>query len=337
MSKMKVVQISASGQFDPIEKEIPTPGINQVRVKVKATGVCHSDCYTVEGTFPGIVYPRVPGHEIAGIIDEVGEGVHLWKKDQRVGIGWSGIRCHECLSCRRGDFITCQDHQVTGVHYDGGYEEYLIAPVEALAAIPDKLRFEEAAPLMCAGVTTFNSLRNSQARPGDLVAIQGIGGLGHLAIQFAHKMGFRTVAISKGRDKEALAIELGAHYYIDYEHHDVAVELTKLGGARVILTTAPSGKAMTPLIDGLGNQGQLVIVGASMEPIGVNAMQLIRMRRSICGWPSGTAVDSEDALQFCALTGVRPMIEIFSLDQAPQAYQRMMTNQARFRCVIKMD
>ncbi len=337
MSKMKCIQVSQVGQFDAVEREIPKPGPNQVRIKVKATGVCHSDCYIFEGSFPGVEFPRIPGHEIAGIIDEVGEGIRTWKKDQRVGVGWAGKRCYECLSCRRGDFITCQNHKVTGIHYDGGYAQYMIAPVEALAAIPEELSFEEAAPLMCAGITTFNSLRNSQARPGDLVAIQGIGGLGHLGVQFANKMGFKTVAISHGKDKESLAKKLGAHVYIDTETENVTKALNKLGGAKVILVTAPSGKSITPLIDGLGNQGQMVIVGASVDPIGVNAMQLIRLKRNIRGWPSGTAVDSEDAMRFCAQTGIRPMIEVFPLEEAPQAYQHMMSNKARFRCVIKMD
>ncbi len=336
MSKMKSVQITQIGKFDIVEREIPTPGVHQVRIKLKATGVCHSDCYTVEGSFPGIKYPRIPGHEIAGIIDELGTGITTWKKGQRVGVGWAGIRCYECLPCRRGDFITCTNHKVTGIHYDGGYAEYMIAPMEALAAIPDEISFEEAAPLLCAGVTTFNSLRNSQAKPGDIVAIQGIGGLGHLAIQFANKMGFKTIAISKGKDKKSLAEKLGAHIYIDAENEDITQALNKLGGARVILATAPSGKSITPLIDGLGNQGQLVIVGGSMDPIQFTALQLIRLRRSIRGWPSGTAVDSEDAMRFCAQTGIRPMIEIFPLDKAQEAYQRMMSNKARFRCVLKM-
>ncbi len=337
MSKMKCVQVSQIGKFDPVEREVPKPGPNQVRIKVKATGVCHSDSYTFEGSFPGVEFPRIPGHEIAGIIDEVGEGIRTWKKDQRVGVGWAGKRCYECLPCRRGDFITCQNHKVTGIHYDGGYAQYMIAPVEALAAIPDELTFEEAAPLMCAGITTFNALRNSQAKPGDVVAIQGIGGLGHLGIQFANKMGFKTVAISHGKDKEALAKKLGAHVYIDTQTMNVTEEFKKLGGAKVILVTAPSGKSITPLIDGLGNQGQMVIVGASMDPIGVNAMQLIRLKKIIRGWPSGTAVDSEDAMRFCAQTGIRPMIEVFPLAEAPQAYQHMMSNKARFRCVLKMD
>lgn len=334
---MKCVQVTQVNKFDLVERDIPSPQSKQVRIKIKATGVCHSDCYTLQGSFPGVQLPRIPGHEIAGIIDEVGPDIHSWKEGQRVGVGWSGIRCNECLSCRRGDFITCEKHKVTGIHYDGGYAQYMIAPIEALAAIPDEISFEEAGPLLCAGITTFNSLRHSQAKPGDLVAIQGIGGLGHLAIQFANKMGFKTVAISGGSDKEALAKKLGAHIYIDGEKENVATSLNKLGGARVILATAPSGKAITPLIDGLGNQGQLVIVGASMDPIGVSAMQLIGLRRSIQGWPSGTAVDSEDALRFCAQTGVRPMIEVFPLEKAAQAYEHMMSNKARFRCVLKME
>ncbi|MBS0288167.1 MAG: alcohol dehydrogenase catalytic domain-containing protein [Proteobacteria bacterium] len=334
---MKTIQITSPGAFALVEKELPLPGPFQVRIKVKATGICHSDSYTVLGTFPGVTYPRIPGHEIAGIIDAVGQGVYSWKKDQRVGVGWAGIRCRRCQACRRGDFILCQNHQITGIHYDGGYAEYMIASVESLAALPDEISFEEAAPLLCAGVTTFNALRNSQARPGDLVAIQSIGGLGHLAIQFANKMGFKTVAISKGAEKEELAVRLGAHIYINSEKENAAEELSKLNGAKVILATAPSGKAISTLIDGLGNNGQLLVVGSSNEPIQVTSMQLIRKRCAICGWPSGTAFDSENALQFCAQTGIRPMIETFALEKAQEAYQHMMDNKARFRSVLKFD
>jgi propanol-preferring alcohol dehydrogenase len=334
MAKMKVVQVREPGKFDLSEREIPTPNINQVRIKINACGVCHSDIYTRDGVWPNINYPRIPGHEVAGVIDELGSNVTRWKKGQRVGVGWAGGRCGQCNPCRKGDFVNCETHQVTGIHYDGGYAEYMIAPVEALAAIPDELSFEEAAPLLCAGITTFNSLRHSHARAGDLVAIQGIGGLGHLAIQFANKMGFKTVAISKGKDKEALALKLGAHVYINTEQGDVATNLQKLGGAKVILATAPSGKAITPLIEGLGLKGELMIVGASTDPIEVTAIQLIRMKRTIRGWPSGSAIDSEETMKFCALTGIRPMIEKFSLDKAPEAYDQMISNRARFRAVI---
>ncbi len=334
MATMKAIQVNQSGDWEKVDKEIPTPGPNQVRIKIHACGVCHSDAYVKDRVWPGIQFPRIPGHEIAGMIDEVGAEVTRFKKGQRVGVGWAGKRCGQCLPCRRGDFINCENHQITGIHYDGGYAEYMIAPVEALAAIPNELSFAEAAPILCAGITTFNALRNSQARPGDLVAIQGIGGLGHLAIQFANKMGFKTVAISHGADKESLAQELGAHIYLNTEKEDIATGLQKLGGARAILATAPSGKSITPLIEGLSYLGKLVIVGASNDPIEVTAIQLIRLKRSILGWPSGTAADSEEAMKFCALTGIRPVIEKFMLDDAPNAYNHMITNKARFRAVL---
>src|SRR4029453_2613633 len=286
---MKAIQISKpGGAFEIVEREIPRPGPNEVRLKVEACGICHSDMYTKEGTWPGLEYPRVPGHEIAGVIAEGGSGVPRWKKNQRVGVGWAGYHCGQCVPCRRGDFVNCEVHRITGLNYDGGYSEYMIAPVQALASIPDEISFEEAAPLLCAGITTFNALRHSGARAGDLVAIQGIGGLGHLALQFANKMGFKTVALSKGKEKEALARKLGAHIYLDAETQDLPAELQKLGGARVILATAPSGKAITPLINGLGHRGELVIVGASTDPIQVTAVQLIMLTKSIRGWPSGS-------------------------------------------------
>jgi D-arabinose 1-dehydrogenase-like Zn-dependent alcohol dehydrogenase len=287
--------------------------------------------------WPNLQLPRIPGHEVAGVIDEIGTNVTKWKSGQRVGVGWAGARCGQCNACRRGDFILCENHQITGLHYDGGYEEYMIAPVEALAAIPDELSFAEAAPLMCAGITTFNALRHSEARAGDVVAIQGIGGLGHLAIQFANKMGFKTVALSKGSDKEALARKLGAHIYLNSEIQNIQSELQNLGGARVILATAPSGKSITPLIDALSNKGELVIVGASNDPIEVVSTQLISRTRSIKGWPSGSAIDTEDALKFCALTGIRPMIQKYSLDKAENAFEDMISNKARFRSVIVMS
>ncbi|MCW8386193.1 alcohol dehydrogenase [Fluoribacter dumoffii] len=337
MKKMKAVQVSKSGEWETIQKEMVMPSLNQVRIKVEACGVCHSDAFVKENLWPNLHFPRIPGHEIAGVIDEIGANVTHWKPGQRVGVGWAGARCGYCHPCRHGEFILCEHHQITGLDYDGGYAEYMIAPVEALAAIPDELSFAEAAPLMCAGITTFNALRHSVARAGDLVAIQGIGGLGHLAIQFAHKMGFKTVALSKGADKKDLAEKLGAHIYINTDDKDGALELKKLGGARVILATAPSGKAISPLVDALGNKGELVIVGASSDPIQVISTQLIAANRSIKGWPSGSAIDIEETLQFCALEGIRPMIQEYPLADAAKAYDGMMTNKVRFRAVIRMQ
>jgi len=334
---MKAVQVNDSGAWEHIEKELAMPAVNQVRIKVEACGVCHSDIYVKNNLWPNIQFPRIPGHEIAGVIDTVGTNITKWKPGQRVGVGWAGARCGQCTACRLGNFILCENHRITGLHYDGGYEQYMIAPVEALAAIPDELFFAEAAPLMCAGITTFNALRHSTARAGDIVAIQGIGGLGHLAIQFANKMGFETVALSKGADKETLAKKLGAHLYLNSEKQNIRDELQKLGGARIILATAPSGKAISPLIDALSSKGELVIVGASNDPIEVTATQLISRNRSIKGWPSGSAIDTEETLKFCALTGIRPMIQQYSLDQAAEAYDAMMTNKARFRSVIVMN
>jgi D-arabinose 1-dehydrogenase-like Zn-dependent alcohol dehydrogenase len=321
--------------LEVVEREISEPGVGQVRVKVEACGICHSDSMTKEGLWPGIHYPRVPGHEVVGTIDAMGDGVSGWTKGQRVGIGWHGGHCGYCDSCRRGDFVTCQVAlQIPGIAYDGGYAEYMIAPSGALAQIPDGLSAVDAAPLMCAGVTTFNPLRNSGARPGDLVAILGIGGLGHLGIQFAAKMGFRTVAIARGMDKEPLARKLGALSYIDSKTQDLSTELLKLGGARVILATATAGKAMTAVLGGLGVNGKLVIVGAADEPLEVPAIPLILGRRSIMGWPSGSSIDSQDTLEFSALTGVRSMNEIFPLERAAEGYEHMMSGKARFRAVL---
>jgi D-arabinose 1-dehydrogenase-like Zn-dependent alcohol dehydrogenase len=321
--------------LEVVEREISEPGVGQVRVKVEACGICHSDSMTKEGLWPGIHYPRVPGHEVVGTIDTIGNGVSGWTKGQRVGVGWHGGHCGYCDSCRRGDFVTCQvTLQIPGIAYDGGYAEYMIAPSGALAQIPDGLSAVDAAPLMCAGVTTFNPLRNSGARPGDLVAILGIGGLGHLGIQFAAKMGFRTVAIARGMDKEALARKLGALSYIDSKTQDPSTELLKLGGARVILATATSGKAMTAVLGGLGVNGKLVIVGAADEALEVPAIPLILGRRSIMGWPSGSSIDSQDTLEFSALTGVRSMNEIFPLERAAEGYEHMMSGKARFRAVL---
>ena len=334
---MKVAQISkAGGDFEIVEREIPKPGAGQVRIKVQACGVCHSDVLTKEGAWPGIQYPRVPGHEVAGIIDELGAGVSGWKKGQRVGVGWHGGEDGTCPSCRRGDFRNCQNLKIPGISYDGGYQEYMVAPVEALAAIPENLSDVEAAPLLCAGITTFNALRHSGALPGDLVAVSGIGGLGHLGIQFANKFGYKVAAIGRGSEKAALAKKLGASLYIDSKSTNAVEELKKLGGARVILATAPSSKAMSELIDGLGPNGKLVVVGAAFDPIEVTPIQLISGSRSIQGWASGTPTDSEDTLRFAELTGVRPMIETYPLEKAAEAYARMMSGNAQFRVVLTM-
>jgi D-arabinose 1-dehydrogenase-like Zn-dependent alcohol dehydrogenase len=318
-----------------VERELAEPGPGQVRVRVEACGVCHSDSLTVEGHWPGISYPRVPGHEIAGTIDAIGREVPGWAVKDRVGIGWHGGHCGYCDSCRRGDFLTCRvAPQIPGISYDGGYSDFLIAPAAALARIPDALSAVEAAPLLCAGITTYNSLRGSGARPGDLVAVLGVGGLGHLGVQFAAKMGFETVAIARGKDKEALSRELGAHHAIDSDSQDPAAELTRLGGAKVILATVTSGQAMTAVIGGLGVDGKLLIVGAPEDPLQVPVGVLIGGRRSIAGWPSGTSIESEDTMKFAALTGVRSRNEVFPLEQAQAAYDRMMSGKARFRVVL---
>jgi D-arabinose 1-dehydrogenase-like Zn-dependent alcohol dehydrogenase len=333
---MKVAQVPrAGGDFEIVEREIPKPGARQVLIKVQACGICHSDALTKEG-WPGVQYPRVPGHEVAGVIHELGEGVSAWKLGQRVGVGWHGGQDGTCLSCRRGDFRNCSNVLIPGISYDGGYQEYMVAPVEALAAIPDSLSDVEAAPLLCAGITTFNSLRHSGAVPGDLVAVQGIGGLGHLGIQFANKFGYKVAAIGRGPENEALARKLGASVYIDSKATDAAKELQKLGGAQVILATAPSSKAMSALIDGLGPNGKLLVVGASMDPIEVTPVQLIFGSKSIQGWASGTPTDSEDTLRFAELTGVRPMIETYPLEKAAEGYARMMSGNAQFRVVLTM-
>ena len=336
MSKMRVAQVTrANGPLEIVEREIPEPAQGSVRIKVEACGICHSDSVTKEGIWPGIRFPRVPGHEIAGVIDAVGAGVAGWKEGQRVGVGWHGGHCGYCDSCRRGDFVTCQvAPQIPGIAYDGGYAEYTIAPAGALALIPDGLSAVEAAPLMCAGVTTYNSLRNSGARPGDLVAILGIGGLGHLGVQFAAKMGFRTVAIARGMDKEPLARKLGASSYIDSKAQDPAAELQKLGGAQVVLATVTSGAAMSATLGGLGVNGKLIILGAAAEPLQVAGVPLLLGRRSIVGWPSGSSIDSQDTLAFSKLTGVRAMNEIFPLERAAEAYEHMMSGKARFRAVL---
>jgi len=338
MPLMKAVQVSKpGGALELVERPIPEPGRGQVRIRVDACGVCHSDVMVKDGLWPGLQYPRVPGHEIAGRIDTVGADVANWKPGQRVGVGWHGGHCFTCDPCRRGDFILCQFEKVTAISFDGGYAEYMIAPAEAVAAMPDELPADEAAPLLCAGITVYNPLRNSGARAGDLVAIQGIGGLGHLGIQCARRMGFRTVAIGRGGDKEPLARKLGAHEYVDTSAGAPAQALQKLGGARVILATAPDAKSISALIEGLAPGGKLVIVGAAPDPLSVSPLQVILSRRSIQGWPSGTAKDSEDALQFSALTGVRPMIERYPLEKAAEAYDQMISGRARFRAVLTVD
>ncbi len=338
VATMKVMQITRPGAgFQLVEREIPEPGAGHVRIKVQACGVCHSDVLTVEGLWPGIEYPRVPGHEVAGVIDAVGEGVSSWKKGQRVGVGWHGGQDNTCRECRRGDFRNCRNLKVCGINYDGGYQEYMIAPIEALAAIPEGLSDVDAAPLLCAGITTYNALRHSRALPGDLVAVLGVGGLGHLAIQFANKFGYKVAAIARGSQEAALAKKLGAQVYIDSTATKAAEELQKLGGAQVILATAPNSKAMSELIDGLGPNGELMVVGASFDPIEVTPLQLINGSKTIQGWASGTPADSEDTLRFSELSGVRPMIETYPLEKAADAYGRMMSGKAQFRVVLTMQ
>jgi D-arabinose 1-dehydrogenase-like Zn-dependent alcohol dehydrogenase len=337
VATMKVAQIGKAGAgFEIVEREIPEPAAGQVRIKVQACGVCHSDVLTVEGAWPGIQYPRVPGHEVVGIIDAVGSGVSAWKKGQRVGVGWHGGHDNTCLECRRGDFSNCQNIQVAGISYDGGYQQYMLAPVEALASVPEKLSDAEAGPLLCAGVTTYNALRHSGALPGDLVAVQGIGGLGHLGVQFANKFGYKVAAVGRGPDNAALAKKLGAHVYIDSKATNAAQELQKLGGAKVILATAPNSKSMSELINGLGPNGKLLVVGADFDPIEVTPLQLITGSKSIQGWWSGTPTDSEDTLRFSELAGVHTMVETYPLEKAAEAYARMMSGKAEFRVVLTM-
>jgi D-arabinose 1-dehydrogenase-like Zn-dependent alcohol dehydrogenase len=335
MPRMRAFQVnSANGPFELVERDIPTPPARHVRIRIQACGVCHSDSFTKLGAFPGIQYPRVPGHEIVGIVDALGADVPEWKMGQRVGVGWYGGHCGHCRSCRRGDFITCTTAQIPGISYDGGYADYTVVPFAALAAVPDGLDAAEGAPLMCAGITTFNALRNSGLRSGDVVGVLGIGGLGHLGVQFAAKMGCRTVAIARGDDKAPLARQLGAHHYMDTDKQNAAAELNRLGGANIILATAPSAKAMSAVIDGLAPGGRLMVIGASPDAMEVSPTALILARRSIQGWPSGTSIDSEDTLAFSALTNVRPMIETMPLERAPEAYERMMSGEARFRMVL---
>ncbi len=331
----RAMQVAAAGgAFELVQKEFPEPGPGQVRIRVQACGVCHSDSLTKLGLWPGIQFPRVPGHEVAGVLDAVAADVQHFKVGQRVGLGWHGGHCNYCNPCRRGDFVLCENGPISGISFDGGYADYVIAPANALALIPDDLADADAAPLLCAGITTFNSLRNSGARPGDTVAILGIGGLGHLAVQYAAKSGFRTVAIARGQDKGPLAKQLGAHVYIDSTTQEPAAELQKLGGADVILSTLTSAKALEWAVDGLALNGKLIVVGAPDGPIVVPPFPLLLGRRTVTGWPSGTGMDSEETLNFSALAGVRPMIETFPLEKAEEAYERMMSGKARFRVVI---
>ncbi|MGA2744806.1 MAG: alcohol dehydrogenase [Candidatus Sulfotelmatobacter sp.] len=334
---MKAVQISKpGGNFELVDRPTPEPGRGQVRIKVEACGICQGDSLVKEGHWPGIQYPRVPGHEIAGRIDAIGADVIQWKPGQRVGVGWHGGHCFTCDPCRRGDFINCQFAKVTAITFDGGYAEYVVVPADAVALIPDDLPADEAAPLLCAGLTVFNALRNSGARGGDLVAVQGIGGLGHLGIQYARQLGFRTVAIGRGGDKQAFAKKLGAHEYVDTSAGDPAQALQKMGGAHVVLATAPDSKSISALVNGLAPRGTLMVVGAGFESLTVTPLQLIPGSKSIRGWASGTARDSQDALEFSAFSGVRPMIERFPLEKAADAYQQMISGKARFRVVLTM-
>jgi D-arabinose 1-dehydrogenase-like Zn-dependent alcohol dehydrogenase len=331
----RAIQVpAAGGAFEVVQREFPDPGPGHVRIRVQACGVCHSDSITRFGLFPGIAYPRVPGHEVAGVVDAVGADVPLFKIGQRVGLGWHGGHCNYCIPCRRGDFVLCENGQISGITFDGGYADYVIAPSNALALVPDELSDADAAPLLCAGITTYNSLRHSGAKPGDTVAILGIGGLGHLGVQFAAKSGYRTVAVARGQDKAPLAKRLGAHHYIDSTTQDVAAELQKLGGATVILSTLTDAKSLEVAVNGLGLNGKLIIVGVPEKPFEVNVLSLIMGNRAIAGWASGTGMDSEDTLNFSALAGVRPMVETYPLEQAAEAFDRMMSGKARFRVVL---
>ena len=334
---MKVAQVpKPGGDFEITEREIPTPGPAEIRIKVQACGICHSDAFMKDGSWPGIQYPRVPGHEVVGVVDELGDRVTEWKKGQRVGVGWHGGHDGTCRACQRGDFRNCQNGKVPGISYDGGYQQYMIAPVEAVVAIPDSLSDTEAAPLLCAGITMFNSLRHSGAFPGDLVAVQGIGGLGHLGIQFAKKFGYQVAAIGRGAENEPLAKKLGASFYIDSESTNAATALQKLGGARVVIATAPSSKAMSELFNGLGSNGKLMVIGAAFDSLEITPIQLIVGSRSIQGWASGTPADEDDTLRFAELTGVRPMIETYPLEKAAEGYERMLSGKAQFRVVLTM-
>jgi len=335
---MRAARVSeAGGDFELVDLPVPTPEDDEVRVRVEACGICHSDAFVKEGTFPGLEYPRVPGHEVAGVVDAVGAEVDQWAEGDRVGVGWHGGHCFTCEACRNGDFVNCENALVTGISFDGGYAEYMTAPAEAVAKMPDDLAATEAAPLLCAGITTYNALRNQDIQPGDLVAVQGIGGLGHLGVQYAAQMGAEVAALSTSADKEALAHDLGAHHFVDASTGDAAEALQGLGGADLILATAPNSAAITDVVGGLGRDGSVVIVAATGEPVEVSPMALIQGRKSVSGWPSGDAQDSEDTLRFSALADVTPEIETFPLEEAAAAYDRMITNEARFRAVLTME
>jgi len=334
---MKAAQVARGGSgLEVVERSIPTAGAGEVRIRVLACGVCHSDALVADGSWPGIAYPRVPGHEVAGIVNQVGSGVLQWREGQRVGVGWHGGHDGTCRECRRGDFRNCRNQKIAGISYDGGYQEYMVAPAEALVPIPDGLSDADAAPLLCAGITTYNALRHSGALPGDLVAVQGIGGLGHLGIQFANRFGYQVAAIGRGPENAALAKKLGAAVYIDSKATDAAAELQELGGARVIMATAPNSKAMSGLINGLGPNGKLLVIGAAFDPIEVAPVQLIVGSKTIQGWAAGTPADSEDTLRFAELSGVRAMIETYPMEKAAEAYARMMSGKAEFRVVLTM-
>ena len=334
---MKAVQAQAKGQpFVQRELPEPHPGAGEVRIRVLACGVCHSDMFVREGLFPGISYPRIPGHEVVGVIDETGEGVREFRPGETVGVGWHGGHCFTCPACRAGDFILCSRGRITGISMDGGYAQFMVAPDHALARVPEGMDPAQAAPLLCAGVTTFNSLRHAGARPGDLVGVLGVGGLGHLAIQFAHKMGYRTVALSSGPDKADLARSLGAHEVIDMKAQNPAETLMKMGGARVILATAPNSAVISQLVEGLGRNGKMLLLGADIEPMKISPLQLIGARKTLAGWPSGDALDSEETLAFAKQAGIRPMVECYPLEKAEEAYHVMIENRARFRVVLTM-
>ncbi len=336
MAGMRVAQVPRpKAPFEIVERPIPEPGPGTVRIEVQACGICHSDSITKEGLFPNIQYPRVPGHEVAGVIDAVGPGVPGWERGQKVGVGWNGGYCGHCDHCRRGEFFACVRGQITGITYDGGYGEYMVAPASAVALMPADLPAAEAAPLMCAGLTTFNALRNSGARPGDVVAVLGLGGLGHLGVQYAAKMGFHTVGIARGQDKAPLSQKLGAAVYVDSQAQDPAAELQKLGGAKAILATATSGEAMSAVQGGLAVNGTLLVIGAA-ESMQVSPLFLLSGCRSIKGWYSGTSIDSQDTLAFSKRTGVRSMNETFPFERVAEGYDRMMSGKARFRVVLTM-
>ena len=333
---MKAVRVPDAGaEFEVVDMNVPEPGPGEVRIAVEACGICHSDVFVKEGQFPGIDYPRVLGHEVVGRVDAIGEGVNAWDDGQRVGVGWHGGHCFSCEPCRRGDFISCKNGQVTGIASDGGYAEYMTAPAEAVAAVPDDLESAAAAPLMCAGITTYNALRNAGAKPGDLVAVQGVGGLGHLGIQYAHAAGFETVAVSRGTDKRDLAMDLGADHYVDSEAEDPGEALVELGGARIVLATASNTDAIESVVSGLGVDGEVLAVGIPGEPVEVSVQDLVMGRRSVAGWPSGDARDSQDTLEFSALRDIEPMIESYPLEEGADAYERMLSNDARFRVVLE--